>query len=145
MKTVLFFISVMALLTLGANAPAQQGAPFKVIVNSSNPVATMPKANLSNLFLKKVSKWENGRKALPVDLSETSPVREAFSKRVHGKNTVAIKSYWQQKIFSGRDTPPPELDSDSAVLAYVQTNADAIGYVSAVAQTAKVKVIEITE
>jgi hypothetical protein len=47
------------------------------------------------------------------------------------KRTVAaVRSYWQQRIFSGRDVPPPELDSDASVIAYVERTPGAVGYVS---------------
>ena len=50
---------------------------------------------------------------------------------VHGKKVSSVKSYWQTMIFSGRATPPPELDSDRQVLDYVRGKPGAIGYVSA--------------
>ncbi|TAK08131.1 MAG: hypothetical protein EPO39_05110 [Candidatus Manganitrophaceae bacterium] len=105
----------------------------------------MTKGQLSDLFLKKVTQWENGRKALPVDQATSSPVREKFTKEIHEKSVTAISSYWRQKIFSGRDVPPPEKSSDADVIAYVEANADAIGYVSAHAPSDQVKVLKITK
>jgi len=35
-------------------------------------------------------------------------IRVAFSKSVHGKSVGAVRAFWQQQIFSGRDVPPPE-------------------------------------
>ena len=43
---------------------------------------------------------------------------------------AAVRAYWQQRIFSGRDVPPPELDTDQQVIDYVMRYAGAIGYVS---------------
>ena len=37
--------------------------------------------------------------------------------------------YWQQRIFSGRDVPPPEFELDREVVEYVLKHAGAIGYV----------------
>jgi ABC-type phosphate transport system substrate-binding protein len=105
-------------------------ASFKVIVNASNPVSAMTRGQLSNLFLKKATIWENGRKALPVDQVEASAARTSFSEVVLKKETHAVVSYWQHQIFSGRGVPPPEKPSDREVVAYVQENPNAIGYVS---------------
>ncbi|MEW6732076.1 MAG: hypothetical protein AB1489_12180 [Acidobacteriota bacterium] len=141
-------LKVLALITLLgfiSLIQAQQDSAFKVIVHNDNPISSISKAKLSNMFLKKETKWENGRKAIPVDQKDTAVVRVAFSKAIHNKAISAVKSYWQQKIFSGRDVPPPELDSDSAVISYVQANADAIGYVSGNVPTGKFKVLVITE
>jgi ABC-type phosphate transport system substrate-binding protein len=41
-----------------------------------------------------------------------------------------VKSYWQQQIFSGRDVPPPEKQTENDVVAFVRSNPGAIGYVS---------------
>jgi len=61
----------------------------------------------------------DGETALPVDLRSDSSVRRKFSESVLKRSVAAIRSYWQQRIFSGREVPPPELDSDAAVLRYV--------------------------
>ncbi|WDT75133.1 MAG: hypothetical protein MPW16_17935 [Candidatus Manganitrophus sp.] len=143
MKIVLLAL-VMHLLMIGA-ASAQETASFKIIVNPTNNVSSMTKEQVSELFLKKVTQWENGRKALPVDQVTSSPIREKFSKEIHDKSVTAINSYWRQKIFSGRDVPPPEKSSDADVLAYIAENADAVGYVSANAPIDKVKVLKITK
>jgi ABC-type phosphate transport system substrate-binding protein len=121
-------------------------ASFKMIVNASNPVSAMTTAQISNLFLKKATTWENGRKALPVDQVEASAARKNFSEVILKKETHTVVSYWQQQIFSGRGVPPPEKGSDREVTAYVQENADAIGYVSANASLDEsVKVIRVID
>jgi hypothetical protein len=51
----------------------------------------------------------------------------------------AVRSYWQQRIFSGRDVPPPELDSDEAVVAFVARSPGGIGYVSAATKLSGVR------
>lgn len=143
MKIVLLAL-IMHLLMIGA-ASAQETASFKIIVNPTNDISSMTKEQVSELFLKKITQWENGRKALPVDQVTSSPIREKFSKEIHDKSVTAINSYWRQKIFSGRDVPPPEKSSDADVLAYIAENADAVGYVSANAPIDKVKVLKITK
>lgn len=143
MKIVLLAL-IMHLLMIGA-ASAQETASFKIIVNPTNGISSLTKEQISDLFLKKMTQWENGRKALPVDQVTSSSIREKFSKEIHDKSVTAINSYWRQKIFSGRDVPPPEKSSDADVLAYIAENADAVGYVSANAPIDKVKVLKITK
>lgn len=105
-------------------------AEVKVVVHGTNALDTITKAKVADLFLKRVTRWENGRPVTPVDQSEKNAVRAAFTKDVLGKEVVWVKSYWQKMIFSGRATPPAELSTDTQVLELVRTNADAIGYVS---------------
>ncbi|HXB56542.1 MAG TPA: substrate-binding domain-containing protein [Vicinamibacteria bacterium] len=103
----------------------------KVIVNAANPETTISTERLSSIFLKNVTKWDNGTPALPVDQSLTSPARIAFSKEVFDQPVVAIQAYWQEEIAKGREGPPPVKASDQEVTAFVAENPGAIGYVAA--------------
>ncbi|MEK7358198.1 MAG: phosphate ABC transporter substrate-binding protein, partial [Bdellovibrionota bacterium] len=59
------------------------------------------------------------------------------------RSVPAMRNYWQQLIFSGRGVPPPELESDRAVVDYVSRHADAIGYVSPQANVRQNKIVTI--
>ena len=134
------FIVFISVLWIGSLA---QAADFKIIVNTSNPASSMEKGKISKLFLKKVSKWDDGGGVSPVDLEVSSDTRESFSKDVHGKSPRQIKNYWQQQLFSGKAAPPPEKASDDEVISFVKANTGAIGYVSAGASVEGVKVLSI--
>jgi ABC-type phosphate transport system substrate-binding protein len=146
MKRLAVLTSCLGFLVLVATAQPASAAGFKVVVNDGNPVATLGKADIGKLFLKKDTRWESGTTVEPVDQVGDSAVREAFSKEIHSKAVGAVKSYWQRQIFSGRGTPPPELSTDGEVIAYVKSHPWAIGYVdadAAVGQGAKVvKVVD---
>jgi ABC-type phosphate transport system substrate-binding protein len=121
-------------LLLGAAGPRPAGAQdrdFVVIVNTFNPFVQIRAEELSHLFLKKAATWSNGQAAMPVDQREDSPLRRRFAARVLNKDTMSLKSYWQQMVFSGKAVPPPARDSDAAVLEFVRHNPYAVGYVSA--------------
>jgi hypothetical protein len=62
---------------------------------------------------------------------------------VRRRSAAAIRSYWQQRIFTGRGVPPPELESDAAVLRYVQTHRGGVGYVSEAVPLSGVNVITV--
>lgn len=109
---------------------AQSSASYRVVVNSSSSVSSLTMARLSELFLKKVTRWDKDTEVLPVDQPARSPVREDFSQEVHGRPVRAIRSYWQSELFAGRTIPPPELASEDDILTYVRSNPGAIGYVS---------------
>jgi ABC-type phosphate transport system substrate-binding protein len=122
-------------------AQAQDG--FKVIVNSANPVGSLKAAEVSKLFLRKQTKWTNGRIVQPVDQSESASARRKFSQAVHGMDVPSVKSFWQEVVFAGRGEPPLEKPSDTDVVAYVKANPNAIGYVSPEAPVADVKVLSV--
>jgi ABC-type phosphate transport system substrate-binding protein len=144
MKKVIFLFLFCCSLAPGMRSSAQDSG-FLVVINTGNEIEAMEKDQISRIFLKKITKWANGSRVEPVDLDSQSPVREAFSRDVHGKSVSSIKSYWQRMIFSGRDTPPPELDSDAKVIQFVSSHPGAIGYVSTSANIANVKVLRISD
>ncbi len=142
----LVLLAAVPLLLAWSGQAVVHGDGYKVVVNGSNPVASVPKRVLSAMFLRKVAEWSNGVKVAPVDQKEGSPVRAAFSEDVHGKSVSAIKSYWGQMIFSGRGVPPPEKGAEAEVLAFVRANPGAVAYVSAADGALEgVKVLRIAE
>lgn len=112
---------------VGAAGSTGSDTGFEVIVNSANPVSSLPADEVSRIFLHKAQVWPNGVHMMAVDLPEESPAREAFSRAVHARSTAAVKAYWQRMIFSGRDLPPPE-KSSAEVLGLVRGNPGGIGY-----------------
>lgn len=136
-------VGLLLLLVAAPRAVSAQG--YQVVVNAENPVTSMTTAELSRLFQKRTTRWDDGGAVLPVDLPEGSSVRAAFSERVHGRPVSAIKVYWARQIYSGRGVPPIEKSSDAEVLQYVAANPNAIGYVSANATVGRgVKAIQVT-
>jgi ABC-type phosphate transport system substrate-binding protein len=123
--------------------PMSTSGGFRVIVNAANGNTSLERRFLSDVFLKKVTRWPNGDVIRPVDLATKSPVRRAFSDDVVGRGVEEVKSYWQQAIFSGRDIPPPELDTDDAVVSYVLKHPGAIGYVSTTANLNGAKIVTL--
>jgi ABC-type phosphate transport system substrate-binding protein len=100
-----------------------------IVVNSTNTVSVMRREQVARIFAREVVAWDNGEEILPVDQLERSPSRVTFAREVQRQTVSSLKTYWQQRIFSGNESPPPERVSDSDVLTYVRSNAGAIGYV----------------
>lgn len=136
MKHIAFAVAFLAASVVPAARASAQG--FVVVVNAASAKATLTKAEVSNIFLKKTSGFT------PVDQSKSSPVREAFAKAVHGKTSAALDAYWQGQIFSGKDVPPADKSTDADVLAFVRATPNAIGYVSSSAELgAGVKAVSV--
>lgn len=142
MKMTRILVLVLAAVLCATPAGFAAGG-FRVVANASVHTTSLTKAAASALFLKKNTHWEDGSAVVAVDQTDQSPVRAAFSTAVHGKSVAAIKSYWQQQIFSGRDVPPVEKRSDTEVLDFVRATPGAVGYVSDGAAVGGVTVIEI--
>jgi ABC-type phosphate transport system substrate-binding protein len=119
------------MLVLRAPLAKADGGDFVVIVNAKNSQKTASRSFVADAFLKKTTRWDDDDEAIhPVDQKPSTSVRTSFSKAVLKRSVAAVRNYWQQKIFAGRGVPPPEMDSDEAVVAYVEKHAGAIGYVT---------------
>ena len=139
-------ISAAALGLLVVLAIGQAGAvspSYRVIVNAENGMTTLDRKFLTDAFLKKTTRWPNGAFIRPVDLGADSAVRRRFSEDVLNRSVAAVKSYWQQLIFSGRAIPPPELEAEADIIQYVARYRGAIGYVSANGELAGVRVVSV--
>jgi ABC-type phosphate transport system substrate-binding protein len=135
---------LVALLLALAALPAAADDAFKVVVHPSNPADALPREQVSNLFLKKVTRWPGGQPVVPVEVG-AERVREPFSDAVHRKSLGAVKAYWNKLVFTGREVPPVEKSSDDEVIAFVRQNPGAVGVVSAAGAAAGVKVLRVTD
>ena len=128
---------------LSKSTPASDSS-FHVVVHPSRSGESITTTELSNIFLKRRTQWSDGSRIQAVDNLRSSPVRQAFSRAVHGRTVAAIVAYWQKQIFSGRSRPLPEL-SEADVLGFVKENEGAIGYVSSQATLEGVSAIVLVD
>lgn len=135
-------LAAAILLALVGPAAAEEG--FKVLVHRANPTTSVTRAQLGQMFLKKVTRWPGGAVVTPVEPADEA-VKARFYERVTGKSPGALRAYWNQLIFSGRDVPPLERQSDEAVVEFVRGNAGAIGFVAAGTPTGDAKVISVKD
>jgi ABC-type phosphate transport system substrate-binding protein len=133
---------------LGSNvAPADDDGTFVVVVGADNPVPS-PSGELARLFLKKTSRWSDGREVRPVDQSADRPcaARSRAVLSVEGMGKIsAVQSFWLQQVYSGQSTPPPVKPADAEVIAYITANPGAIWYVGAAPAAGTVKVLAIKD
>lgn len=130
---VAFVVALLALVPAVSANERPRAPAYLVIVHPNNPATTVSRTFLQDAFLKKITRWPHDDGIRPADLPPSAPARIRFTQEVLKRTVLAVKSYWQQRIFSGRDVPPPELDRDEAVVAHVLKHEGAIGYVSGTA------------
>ncbi|NQD38114.1 phosphate ABC transporter substrate-binding protein [Permianibacter sp. IMCC34836] len=126
-------------LLLGLMAGAVH-AEVAVIVHPGN-AAALSSDDIQKLFLGKIKSFPAGGEATPVNLKEGSAVREQFNQGLLGKSESQVKAYWSQLVFTGKGTPPKELDNDEAVKAFVASTPAGVGYIDASKVDGTVKVV----
>ena len=141
----LWLVGVLLALVAFASqrAAADSGPEFRVIVHPDNPTSSLDREFVADVYLKRVTRWPDQQTVHPVDQHAAASVRQRFSDAVLKRSVTAVKRYWQQRIFSGRELPPPELDSDEAVVSFVLKHRGAIGYVSGTAKLERAKAVVV--
>lgn len=125
-----FLLAMIGTLLCVPMLSAQEGGSYKIVVNVSNSMQTISQVTLSQIFLKKVTTWNDGAEIFPVDLVEESLIRKVFSLKIHKRSIAKIKSYWKRQVFAKKNYPPPQMEDEQDVIAFVASDASAIGYVS---------------
>ena len=151
MKTlghILLFVLVAAVGLAALVAPSRRAGAasesFIVIINPDNPASELDSSFLRDAYLKKVLAWRGDGEAIrPVDLNKKFPARERFTRDILKKSLSQLKRYWSQQIFSGKGTPPPEVDGEKAVIAYVLAHKGAIGYLPTGSDPGGAKVVKV--
>jgi ABC-type phosphate transport system substrate-binding protein len=139
LRLVIAAIGIVALAASSAVADER----YQVIVHPTNSITAVDQSFLRNAYLKKEIEWPNGKAIQPVDLTTKFAVRDQFTHEVLKKTPAQLKSYWNQRIFSGKGAPPPEADGAADVIAYVLANPGAVGYLPAHRDPGGAKVIEV--
>ena len=115
---------------------------IKVIANVSVTAASISADELKGVFLATKTSLSDGSRVEPV-IAKGGATHEAFAREHLGKTAPALETYYRSLVFTGKGAMPKSAASDAEVVALVSKTKGAIGYVSAAAPTAGVKVLPI--
>lgn len=130
--------SIILILLIGFSSFAQ--GDIAVVVHPSNSSA-LEAADIERIFTGKKRSFPDGSQAVPVNQVDNSTATAEFNDKVLGRSSSQLKAYWSKLVFTGKGTPPKEVDADAEVISLVANNPNIIGYVSSSAVTDKVKVV----
>ena len=80
------------------------------------------------MFLGKVSKID-GVALEPVAQARNRAITVLFNQGVLHKTNDKMRAYWSRMMFSGKASPPPELEDGQAAKLHVAKNGAAISYI----------------
>lgn len=116
-------------------------ADVVAVVSSTSAVTTLSKAQVTDIFLGKVSRFPNGTQAIPIDQADGSPARDEFYATYAGKSPAQVKSHWAKIIFTGRGQPPKAVSNSVEVRKLIAANPQAISYIERSEVDSSVKVL----
>jgi ABC-type phosphate transport system substrate-binding protein len=135
--TAVILLVAVLLITVAGQASAET----VVIVHPDNPVASLSREQVVDIYTGRKVNFPDGNPALPIDLPPDSEVRAAFYRKLVDKSVAQINAYWARLLFTGRATPPRILPNNSSVLKSVRSNRDAIAYIDSKDLDSKTKVV----
>lgn len=105
-------------------------AEIVVVVADDNPLKSLSRPELVNIYLGKMNTLPNGEIVEPIDQQENSPIRHEFYRDLIKRTSTQMKMHWSKLIFSGRGQPPRTVSGDKAMAEFVAEHPNAIGYLS---------------
>jgi ABC-type phosphate transport system substrate-binding protein len=121
---------------------AGASAEVVAVVAAGNPVSTLSKSQVADIFMGRTLLFPNGRKVIPIDQAEGSSAREMFYLNFASKTPAQIKAFWSKIIFTGQGQPPPEVSNGIEVKNFIAKHPLAIGYIEQKLVDDSVKVVD---
>ena len=115
-------------------------ADVEVIVHPSNGAALDQDA-IQRIFLGKTRAFPGGGEAVAISANEGSPEELEFTEKVLSKNPKQLKAYWAKMVFTGKGTPPRQVDSTAELVKLISANPNLIGFIPAGTGGGGVKVV----
>lgn len=142
-RAIVAVVGLLALSLVLASPSAGRDDGFKLIVNPANPVTALDRTFLRSAFLRETLAWESGTPVHPIALPSSATASARFAEQILKKSVPQLRSYWVQRIFSGKGTPPPELESTAAVLTRVLSDPGAVAYIPEETDPGAAKVVQV--
>lgn len=118
-------------------------ADVVIVVARDNPLTSLDRAELVDIYLGRLSRFPNGGRAIPIDQREGTAARDEFYSDYLGQSPAQIKAHWSKLIFTGRGQPPRSLPDGPAMVEFVAENPEAIGYVDEQHINSDVRIVSI--
>ena len=124
-------------------AMAAAHAEVVVVVSAENPVQSLTRAELADIYLGRLDRFSNGDRAVPIDQKDGSPARDEFYEEYIGRTPAQVKAHWSKLIFTGRGQPPRSVASGDAAADAVAGNPHAIAYIDSGLVDERLRVVSI--
>ncbi|MGM0444128.1 MAG: hypothetical protein ACQEQV_08085 [Fibrobacterota bacterium] len=118
------------------------GGEYVLIVNPANGTESLNSAMVKRYYTGRASNID-GKKAVPVNLTLTTPTAQQFLSEMVGMSVQEYKEYWVDQQIKGAGSAPMVQTADAGVVSIVSTIPGALGYVKEESVTDAVKVIPV--
>lgn len=136
-------LAMLACTVLLSLATGAAWADVVVVVSAENPVESLSRTQLTDIYLGRLNRFPNGDPVVPIDQRESSPTHDEFYSQYLGQSPAQIKAHWSKLIFTGRGQPPRTVPGDDAAADTVAENPNAIGYLDSSLVDDRLRIVSI--
>lgn len=140
MKKHLLNFVCLGLLLVGSMVEAN--AEVVLVVAKDSPIESLSRHEVNDIFMGSATRLPRVGKVTPLDRGEDN-LRAEFYKAYIGKDLPQVKAHWAKFIFTGRGYPPKAVTSLAELKQALQTNPNAIGYVTSESVDGSMKVVSV--
>lgn len=112
-----------------------------VVVKATNKTDKLSKSQVIDLFMGKYVAFPNGKKARPLDIVDSKPLKKQFYQSLVGLSLARVNSYWSRIQFSGRGKPSIKKESEKDIIRYLLNSDAAISYLHRENLTDELKIV----
>lgn len=139
-QAIIFTILIAS--SISASAVVAQ-EPIAIVVNKNNPINSLSRSELIDLFMGKYVAFPDDSKAIPVELEGDEDIKIDFYKQLVGMPLASVNAYWSRLRFTGRKRAAIFKRNEKDLIAFIVKNEQAIGYVAQSELNENLKVIYI--
>lgn len=139
MRHLTICLTLLFVTSVGASVSASE--ELVVVTNQLNPINSMSKSQVIDMFMGRHVAFPDGSKATPIDNKGEESHRQDFYLSLVDLPIARVNSYWSRIRFSGRATPPQAIESSALIVKYIEQNQNAIGYIPRSQLTDQLKVV----
>lgn len=115
---------------LASASATEQETTLAVVVHLDN-TTRLDQQQLIQLYLNKISSFENGQTAKMLHLPRNSAAHRQFCLQMLNLSTNQYQSYWSRMLFTGAASDMIFIDNSQQLLKLLQTDKNAVGYLPA--------------
>jgi hypothetical protein len=135
--------AALALLAATGVPSAARAEPVAIIVDKENARSDISVSELRALLLGRRQEWDDGARAIPIDLEAGQPARDAVNRAVLGMDQGDVDRHWVEQKVRGAAPAPKVAPTAASVVKLVARIRGAVAYVPAGLVDGSVKVLTV--
>lgn len=117
--------ALLALLALLASPAAR--ADYYVVVSDQNPTQKLSQKEALHIFMGRSRAFPAGGVVIAYEIGDDTG-RAGFYHALGGLSLAQVTSYWARLMFSGRNLPPRQVESQAELMEKIRIDPRAIGW-----------------